>query len=145
MKINSGQLVAVFIVGLLLILSGCATIIENMPGFTHTATLIIGESKNTLLSQAEHILVKPKQISYAFKGTSREVEIRRYTFTDVYDLVLYFYNDVFFQSDLIEPASDTYPHFREDYKSVHKGSPGPIGYILSYNGKTMSIDTLWRE
>lgn len=120
----------------------CSTSHAGVFNFNHTAAIIIGETRAKTLSQAEHILIKPKIIIYAFQGTSDEVEIRRYAFTQVYDLLLYFHQDIFFEAELIEPSSNTYPAMRSDYKNVQKGSPGPVGYLITKNSKTLTIQTL---
>lgn len=110
--------------------------------FKHTVAIIVGDTKTKVLSQAEHILIRPKDVTYAFQGTSDEVEVRRYIFTEGYDLVLCFYKDVFLEANLVDPNSNDYPAIRPDYKSVHKGSPGPVGYLITKDSRTLSIKVL---
>ncbi len=81
--------ILLFIFGFLLY--GCAPLLENMPGFAHTAVLIVGNDKASVISQAESLCGEPKVVAYADKDTSDEIETRRYNFTTVYDLVLYFH------------------------------------------------------
>lgn len=124
---------------------GCAPVLESMPGVTHTAALMIGNSKDNVVSQAEHICGKPTGVAYAAKGTPDEFEVRRYKFWVDSDLVLYFYKDIFFQAGLIDPKSTTYPSVRNDYKEMDRQSPGPIGYLLTLQGKVASIKPIERN
>jgi len=118
---NKKQFIIIGIVGALFF-SGCASVVENIPGFKHAGALVIGDTENNVVQQAEHILVSPKQEVYAHKDTPEEIKIRRYTFTNVYDLVLYFHKGIFFQASLMEPNSTTYPFFRPDFRENEETS-----------------------
>jgi hypothetical protein len=138
-----------FITLLAFIVTSCASVMESTPGFTHTAALMIGDSKDNVISQAEHICGKPKLVGHV-EGAPEEIEvkrieIRRYGFFNDSDVLLYFYNGIFFQAALIDPKSTTYPPFRQDYKEVNRESPGPAGYLLTLQGKVGSIKTIQRN
>ena len=124
--------------------SGCASVLEKTPGFTHTAALMIGAPKNEVIAQAEHICGAVKMVAYGLKGTPDEFEARRYSFTVEKDLVLYFYNDVFVQARLVEPQSINFPNVRRDYKEVKRGAPGSeeVGYLLKRDENVASIDSI---
>ena len=136
--------IACTLVLILLGTSGCAPVLEKTPGFTHTAALMIGDSKNNAIAQAEHICGSIKVVAYGLKGTPDEFEARRYSFTVEKDLVLYFYNDVFVQGRLVEPQSIIFPNIRRDYKEVKRGAPGSgeVGYFLKRDENVASIDSI---
>lgn len=124
---------------------GCAPVLESLPGVTHTAALMIGNSKDNVTSQAEHICGTPIMVGFGAKGTPDEIEVRRYKFWVNSDLVLFFYKDIFFQAGLIDTKSTTYPSVRNDYKEMNRQSPGPIGYLLTLQGKVASINPIERN
>lgn len=130
---------------ILLTFSGCASL--PLGSFTHTSALIIGDSKEKVIADSAHFLGSPKtSAKLDLPDNGEQIEFSRYTFTDVYDLGLYFYKGTFVQGVLMEPkAIDEFPVVRGDYKEVRKGSPGPIGYMLTKNKKTASINTIWEK
>lgn len=45
-----------------IILIGCAPILENMPGFSHSAALILGSEQGQVIQNAEHVLGAPIKV-----------------------------------------------------------------------------------
>lgn len=133
------------LLGISFLVSGCGSTLKSMPGFAHTTALMVGETKEKIILQIEHVCGEPKEVAYMAKNTPDELETRRYNFTTKYDLVLYFHKDTFFQAGLLEPNSKRYPNYRPDYKEVTKGSSGPVGYIIVRKGNTRSIDILYEN
>lgn len=127
--------------------AGCATILEDMTTYTHTAFLAIGSHRDKITPQVEHILGKPIRELYMDKNTEDELLLLEYNFTVDYNLVLYYYKNRLIQTDLHKPGEYKYPDYGSDYKTVTKDvPPGHIaGYLLTSNGKTASIKTLWRK
>ena len=117
------------IAGLLLctvILTGCAPILENMPGFTHTAALMLGSEQSKIIHDAEHVLGEPIDVLIDVENS---LEVRRYHFMSDRDMVLHFYKGTFVQLTHLEIGEtlDTYTSDRQ-FKKLH-------GFILSRNGK----------
>lgn len=110
--------------------------------YKHTAALMIGQGREKVLAQAERILIRPKQVIYAYEGTPEQIEFRRYVFTELYDVILYFYKDEFIECELIEPNSNTYPASREDYKDVRNTTSAIIGYMIERDGNVLTIRSL---
>lgn len=124
---------------------GCASL--PIGGFNHTTALIIGDPQERVIADSMHIIGSPKN-SGKVAGDIPEDQItfNRYTFTDQFDLGLYFYKGTFIQAVLIDPKTPSnLPAVRDDFKNVQKGSPGPVGYMLISNKKTASIKTLYRK
>ena len=144
MKGHSMKWLACTLFLILLGTSGCASVVERTPGFTHTAALMIGDQRNDVIAQAEHICGSVKMVAYGLQGTPDEFEARRYSFTVEKDLVLYFYNDVFVQARLVEPQSNRFPNIRRDYKEVKRGAPGSreVGYFLKRDENIASIQSI---
>jgi hypothetical protein len=121
------------IIGLLFciaILSGCAPILENMPGFTHMAALILGSEQNKVIQDAEHVLGEPIDV---LNDSDRKLQIRRYKFMADNDMALYFYDGRFVQLTLVDVGTDNYPE-----PSDHQFGK-MTGFILSKQGKNGDV------
>lgn len=124
---------------------GCASF--PLGGFNHTAALIIGDPQEKVIADSMHIIGSPKNSGKVAGDTSDEqIAFNKYTFTDQFDLGLYFYKGTFIQAVLIDlKTPSSLPAVRDDFRSVQKGSPGPVGYMLVTNKKSASIKTLYKK
>ena len=84
-------------------LTGCAPILENMPGFEHTAVLMLGSEQSKVIHDAEHVLGGPIDV---LKDSKISVEVRRYHFMSDRDMVLHFYKGTFVQLTHLEIGAD---------------------------------------
>ncbi len=139
-----GKIIILFILVLLNCI-GCATLLEDMTAYTHTAFIAVGTQKDKISTQVEHLFGKPIRELYADKNTDDELLLVEYSFTKDYNLLLFFYKNTFIQADVHKPGEWKYPDYRGDYKMVTKDSPGPAGYLLTNNGRTSSIKTLSKK
>ncbi|MFA5088688.1 MAG: hypothetical protein WC552_06600 [Candidatus Omnitrophota bacterium] len=121
------------IIGLLfftIIVSGCAPILENMPGFEHTAALILGSEQSKVIQDAEHVLGEPLDVLNDKEG---KLQVRRYKFMAANDMALYFYDGRFVQLALVDVGTDNYPE-----PSDHQFGK-MTGFILSKQGKNGEV------
>ena len=112
-----------------------------MFNFTHTATLILGQKERNVLSQVEHVLMKPKDVVFYFEGEPDQIEARRYLFNEEYDIILYFGNGVFLGLDSIAPNLNAYPKILHDFQSVKK-QPSLMGYIITKTSNKLNMQVL---
>lgn len=116
---------------LTVVLAGCAPILENMPGFTHTAALMLGSEQSKVIQDAEHVLgvsVKTENIS---EGDD-EFDLRYYAYTEEFNIVLVFYKGYFSQLLVEKTKPDDLPYYGQV-------SEGLKGYILTKRGDRVEI------
>lgn len=105
--------------------------------------IMIGEKQARVLQSAEKVFGDPKQVGTIFENSDYEVEIRRYSFTNVSDFVMYFYNGTFIQAGLMAVDSPEYPALRADYQGITSEKPGPVlGYTIFMDDKEVVLDTI---
>lgn len=122
------------IAGLLLctvVLTGCAPILENMPGFTHSAALMLGAEQSKVIQDAEHVLGASIKAESMSEGDD-EFNLRYYAYTEDYYIVLVFYKGFFSQLLVEEKNPDDLPFFGYI-------SDGLRGYILTKEGDGVGI------
>ncbi len=128
MKRNYSRLLSPLI---LLCLSGCASILENMPGFTHSAALMLGSEQSKVIQDAEHVLGAPIKLESMSQGDD-EFNLRYYAYTEKYHIVLVFYKSYFSQLLVEETNPDDLPFYGQV-------SDGLRGYILTKRGDGVEI------
>lgn len=105
--------------------------------------ILIGQKRADVLAAAEKVFGEPKQTGTLFGNSDFEVELRRYTFTNVSDFVMYFHHDVFVQAGLMPVESPEYPALRADYRGISADKPGPVlGYTIFMNHEEVVLDTI---
>lgn len=90
----------------IMVLAGCASVFEAMPGFTHTSSLMLGSPKSKVVASASHTLGNPLT---TLQDKDKKVHIYRYTFAGGEDIVLYFNEGKFVKLTLVDTASSNYP------------------------------------
>ncbi len=128
----------------IILIAGCTPpqqqVKANKP---YEVDILIGQQKGKVLAKAEKIFGEPKQTGNIFEGTAHEVQLRRYKFTNVFDFVMYFHNNIFIQAALMPCESNEYPSLRADYQSINADKPGPVlGYTLFMNDQEVVVDTI---
>ena len=116
-------------------LTGCAPILENMPGFTHTAALILGSEQGQVIQDAEHVLGGPIRIESMSNGELGEFNLRYYAYTEKYNIVLVFYKGSFCQLFVEEKQPDDMPYIGQVSDELR-------GYILTKEGDGVGIQML---
>ena len=130
------------IISLILCIFLCCRLAEaGMFNFTHTATLMLGQKEKNVLSQVEHVLMKPKDVIFYFEGEPDQIEARRYSFNEEYDIILFFGKDVFLGLDSIAPNSNVYPKLLHGFQSVQK-QPSLRGYIITKTSNKLNMQVL---
>jgi len=116
------------------ILTGCAPILENMPGFSHSAALILGSEQGQVIQNAEHVLGESIKIESMSNGDD-EFNLRHYAYTEKYNIVLVFYQGSFYQLFVEKKKPDDLPF-------IGHASDGLRGYILTKQGSGVGIQIL---
>ena len=134
----------IFFLWCLCVVSGCSThSVQNLQGDVYEAEILIGQKRSVVLKAAETVFGEPKQTGIVFKDSNYEVELRRYPFTNVSDVVMYFHKNIFIQAGLMPVESPEYPPLRTDYKSISADKPGPVlGYTVFMNQTEVVLDTI---
>lgn len=79
-------------------LTGCAAMLEGMPGFTHTSALMVGASKSDIVTQLGQVGLAPKEEIFMKDVLDKKYKnITGYVgdFSDNYNFVVLFDNDAF--------------------------------------------------
>ena len=127
----------------MVVFCGCAAVLEGVPGFTHTAALIIGEKKGTIIANAQHILGSPKVNYIVAEGVPEPIEVVGYEYFSDKELYLCFYHNILFQAILMTPNSKEPLEFRPDYRSPRIGGEYPRGYLISRTNHTGTIKSIY--
>ena len=128
----------------LFVMIGCSTYSQKagVDGI-YEAEILIGQKRGEVLKSAEKVFGEPRQTGTVFGDSNYEVELRRYTFTNVSDFVMYFHNEIFIQAGLMPVDSPEYPSLRADYKNISNDKPGPVlGYMILMNETEVVLDTI---
>jgi hypothetical protein len=124
---------------------GCSSV-NILDGGVHTAALMLKQSRESVLSQAEHVLMQPIDIRYYFPGESDEIEARRYAFNEEYDVILLFGKGIFFALDPIKPGSNDYPRLLRDFKSIKSDDQSSLrGYIVTKISTKLKLQVLMKK
>lgn len=116
------------------ILAGCAPILENMPGFTHTAALMLGSEQSKVIQDAEHVLGAPIKTENISEGDD-QFDLRYYAYTEKYHIVLVFYRGYFSQLLVEKTNPDDLPYYGQVEDELR-------GYILTKKGNGVEIQLL---
>ena len=129
---------------LVMLMAGCSASQQQVKlELPYEGKIFIGEQRTDILKTAEPVFGNPKKAGIIFKGTPQEVELRRYTFTNVHDFVMYFHQDVFIQAGLMLVDSPQYPTLRADFAQIDAERPGPVlGYTIFMNEQEVILDTI---
>ena len=111
-------------------LTGCAPILESLPGYRHVAFLPIGTEKSAVLPLAEHVLGKPLAIEH---HKTLDFERRLYPFNNKFHLVLYFFNGAFAEADLYDRVQERYDNKLLDSTSL------PQEYFAIFSDSTTNF------
>ncbi len=132
------------ICSLFLFAFGCASL--PVTGLPHTASLIVGDSGEKVLSDVVHVLGSPKSGGKSPVGDKKdEIEIRVFDYSDEYDLGLYFHKGIFMQAVVYKIEDNKFPQIRKDYKDIQNRVEGPDGYLLSRKGKKVSLEVITKK
>lgn len=128
----------------LCVMIGCSTCPNKISkDGSYRADMMIGQKRELSLEVAEVVFGEPKQVGIIFENSNYEVELRRYTFTNVSDFVMYFHEGIFIQAGLMPVESPKYPSLRADYQSISAEKPGPVlGYTVLMNKDEVVLDTI---
>lgn len=125
MKKIAGLLFFIFI------FTGCAPILENMPGFTHSAALMLGTEQSKVIQDAEHVLGAPIKVENISEGDDK-FDLRYYAYTEKYHIVLVFYRGYFSQLLVEKTNPDDLPYYGQVEDELR-------GYILTKKGDGVEI------
>ncbi len=141
MTLRAGALVCV------VLCAGCmSTTLPNerqTAGESYSAQLMIGERRGDVIQKMEQAFGDPMEVIFFLQGSSAQVEIRRYKFTNVSDFVTYFYKDHFIQANLMAVGAQEFPDIRKDYRVLDFKDPGVVmGYSIVMDQKEIVLDTI---
>ncbi|MCA9406221.1 MAG: tetratricopeptide repeat protein [Candidatus Omnitrophica bacterium] len=120
---------------LALLFLSTATCYAGIFSKTHTAALMLGEGRNEVLKQAEHVLGEPIKTDVMPADEENQFETRYYEFTDEEYIVLIFYGNRFFQLIVEKKDPDDLP-FLTDMSYYLKG------FVLAKKGEKIELKML---
>ncbi|MBL0350427.1 MAG: hypothetical protein IPP68_08630 [Elusimicrobia bacterium] len=124
-------------IAFLAFLTGCASF------FPHVAVLGLGAPAGETLSDAEHVL-GPRKGGFECYGKNNEpIQVIGFSYTDDFDLLLYFYQGRFIQASTGK-AGDVVPPVRADFRDIDNRKKGPDAYEIRKKGK-VTIHTLTKK
>ncbi len=131
----------------ILLCAGCVSSPSSQPPEGakdgYAAKLMIGERRGAVIKKAEQAFGDPVEVNFFLKGSSAEVEVRRYKFTNVSDFVAYFYKDRFIQANLMPVKAEEFPDIRKDYRNLDFKDPGVVrGYSIAMTKEEVVLDTI---
>lgn len=113
------------------VLAGCAPILGNMPGFTHSAALMLGFEQSKVIQDAEHVLGAPIKVDSISEGEDA-VNVRYYAYTEKYYIVLVFYKGYFSQLLVEKTNPDDLPYYGQVSNELK-------GYVITKRGAEVEI------